>query len=153
MVDLPPGNDIIVGGDVDRVTVSVRVSGDALDPDEVTRALGVRPTFAASKGDRRTSGSREVTQRTGVWCVEFGGAPEEWTLDDAIRQLLVRLPSAPTVWDELAAKYKLDVFCGLHLARWNRGFMLPPDVLRQLAERHLHLDVDIYCVESDEAAT
>ncbi len=153
MAELPPGDYVSVGGDVDRITLSVRVAGDQLDPDEVTRALGAAPTFAARKGERRPSGGREVIQRTGVWFVEFQGAPVEWTLDEAIAALLDRLPADMAVWDELAAKYELDLFCGLHLGAWNRGFALPPGLLHRLAERHLELDVDIYCVGSDETAT
>jgi len=152
MTELPPGDYVSVGGDVDRITVSVRASGDQLDPDEVTGALGTAPTFAARKGERRTSGGREVVQRTGVWFVEFR-APEEWTLDEAIGELLDRLPSDTKVWAQLAAKYELDLLCGLHLSAWNRGFVLPAALLARLAERHLELDVDIYCVGSGEAAT
>jgi len=111
---------------VDRITVSVRVAGDQLDPDVVSRALGTAPTFAARKGERRPSGGRDVFQRTGVWFVEFQGAPEEWTLDEAIAALLDRLPADIAVWDEVAAQYGLDVFCGLYLRSWSRGFALPP---------------------------
>jgi hypothetical protein len=150
MPELPPGEYVTVGGDVDRITVSVRVGGDDLDPDEVTRVLGVEPTFAARKGDRRRSAGGEVVQRTGVWCVNFEGAPEEWTLGDAVGQLVARLPHDPAVWEGLAARYSLDVFCGLHMSCWNRGFALDPALLRQLADRHLKLDVDIYYVGSGD---
>ena len=40
----------VVGGEVDRIEVSLRVAGDALDPQRITRMLGVSPTFAARKG-------------------------------------------------------------------------------------------------------
>ena len=153
MPELPPGEYVTVGGDADRVTVSVRAVGDDLDPDEVTRALGAVPSFAARRGDRRGSPGREVIQRTGVWSAQFGGAPREWTLGEAIDALLERLPSDLAVWDALAAKYRLDVFCGVHLEGWNRGIALGPMLLRRLADRHLELSLDIYYVESDEAAT
>jgi hypothetical protein len=153
MTELPPEGYVVVGGDVDSVNVSVRVAGDQLDPDEVTTALATSPTFAARKGERRLSGGREVVQRTGVWLVDFRGAPEEWTLADAINELLNRLPADNAVWERLAAKYVLDVSCGLYLAAWNRGFALPPALLRRLAERHLELNVDIYCNGPRDAAT
>lgn len=151
--ELPPEDYLTVGGDVDRITVSVRASGDALDPDAVTRALGVAPTFAARKGERRRSGDREIVQGTGVWYIEFAGAPAEWTLDEAIAALLDRLPADLAVWDALAARHQLDVFCGLHMSAWNRGVALPPALLRRLADRHLELDFDIYCSGPDEPAT
>ena len=152
MTELPPGDYVSVGGDVDRITVSVRVTGDQLDPDVITRALRTTPTFAARKGDRRPSGGREVVQPTGVWFVEFGGAPQEWTLSEAIGALLDRLPAEIEIWDDLATNHELDVFCGLQMTAWNRGFALPPTLLGRLADRHLELDVDLYCLGSGEAA-
>jgi len=151
--ELPPGEYIVVGGDIDRVSASVRAGGDELDPDEITRAFGVQPSFAARKGDVRLSGGREVRQRTGIWLLNFGGAPEEWTLSDAISELLDRLPADLSVWTHLGLKYQLDVFCGLHISAWNRGFEIVPSVLRRLAERSLSLSVDIYCEGSADQAT
>jgi hypothetical protein len=142
-----------VGGDADRVTVTIRVAGDDLDPDEVTKVLNISPTFAARKGDRRPSGDRDIVQGTGIWTLTFSGTPSEWTLDEAIPILLDKLPADLAVWDRLAEKYDLDVFCGLQLECWNRGFALSPELLLRLAQRHLELDVDIYYVGSDEAAT
>jgi hypothetical protein len=115
----------------------------------VTRALGVAPTFAARKGDQRTVAGHEVTQRTGVWVLEFGGAPEEWSLDDAIDRLLMLLPGDLRVWERLAAAHRLDVFCALHLKCRNRGVTLSPELLRCLADRHLELGLDIYYVGPD----
>ena len=84
-------NDFTAGGDIDEVSVSLRVAAPDLEPFEVTALLAVNPTFAARKGDRRRSGSTEVVQRTGIWIFAL---PEsrEWELPDAIRTLLARLP-------------------------------------------------------------
>ena len=150
MKDLPPGEYVVVGGDIDRVTVSLRVVGDDVDPHQVSEMLGVQPTFAARKGDRRLEAGREIIQRTGVWGFGFGGAPEEWTLADAISALIDRLPADLSVWGRLASSHRLDVFCGLQIGAWNQGFGLPPELLLRLAERRLELSVDVYCVPSDE---
>jgi len=37
-----------------------------------------------------------------------------------------------------------DVFCGLLLDGWNRGFELSPDLLIKLANRNLRIGFDIY---------
>lgn len=42
---------VTVGGPVDRVTVSLRVFGDDLDPVEVTTLLGCQPTEARRRGE------------------------------------------------------------------------------------------------------
>jgi hypothetical protein len=50
----------------------------------------------------------------------------------------------------LAEKYEVDVFCGIFVDGWNRGFNLSPALMKKLAERYLELDVDIYCNGSDQ---
>jgi uncharacterized protein DUF4279 len=135
----------VIGGDVDKVTASVVISGDALDPDEITRVLGIEPFFAARKGEQRRSrsGTRTISQRTGVWWVQVADTRER-VLGDAIDGLLARLPADLEVWASLAEKYTLRLSCGLHLEDWNRGCELPPEVLKKIVDRRLTLDFDIY---------
>jgi hypothetical protein len=142
--DFPSDEWICAGGEIDRVSVSLRVAGEDLNPEFVSQLLGVTPTFAARKGERRKSGERDLVQRTGVWFLEL---PEssEWELADALTELLARLPGPGAVWDALAERYTLDMFCGVFLNSWNRGFALPPTLLQALGERHLEFGVDIYC--------
>ena len=101
MNDLPSDEWIRAGGEIDRVSVSLRVAGDDLEPESVSRALGVAPTFMARKGERRMSGEREVVQPTGVWSFALPDSPE-WEIADALRELFSRLPSPGPVWDILA---------------------------------------------------
>jgi len=155
MAELPPDESIVetAGGEVDRVRVCLRASSDQLDPEAISLALGVSPTFAARKGDRRSTRGGESVQCTGVWYVDFAGAPEEWTLGEAIAALLDRLPSDQQVWKVLAEHHDLEVYCGLHLSEWNRGAELAPSVLRRLADQHLTLSLDIYFEGDDGGAS
>lgn len=155
MVEFPPDEFIAItaGGEVDRVHVCLRASSDELDPEALSLALGVQPTFAARKGNRRSTRGGESVQRTGIWYFQFPGVAEEWTLDEAIAALLDRLPSEQTVWDALAKQHRLDVYCGLHLDEWNRGAELSPELLRRLANQHLTLSLDIYFEGADGAAS
>lgn len=130
------------GGEIDRVRVSLRFSGNDLDPEVVSRALGVAPTLARRKGEAPDEG-RAFRQPTGVWYLEL---PEsnEWILGDAIEELLRRVPAPAHVCSELALRYDGEVFCGLLLGRPNRGAVIEPRVLALLAERSLSIDLDIY---------
>jgi hypothetical protein len=131
-----------VGGDPDKVTVSVHVSGTDLDPDLVTNVLGVAPTFSARKGDIRERLQRQIVQPTGVWYIDAPNS-SEWLLADAIDVLLRRLPPAGSAWDHLASKYELRLSCAVHLGDWNQGLNLPAPLLREVAARHLALDFDL----------
>ena len=133
----------VAGGEIDRVQVSVRISGDTLAPDRITRMLGVQPTFAAGKGEMIDRGGVPVAQRTGMWCFELP-ASTEWELSDAVRTLLEQLPADPALWESLAAEFKTDVFCGLFLADANRGTELSLETMALLVERRLPLGLDIY---------
>ena len=146
MPDRPSHPHFTVGGDLDELRLSVRITGDLLDPDGVTRTLGVEPTFAARKGEVREASGAQVIQRTGVWYVDLAES-SEWVLDDAITTLLERLPSDPSVWRDLAATHSIDLLCGAFLLGWNRSFVLSPETLTALADRHMALSVDIYCEE------
>jgi len=133
----------VVGGEVDRIEVSLRVAGDALDPQRITRMLGVSPTFSARKGDRRGDAASPVIQRIGVWAYRLPASPE-WELGDAIRTLLEQLPPDPALWEALASEFRTDVFCGLFLGDTNRGAEIPVETLALLAERRLTLSLDIH---------
>lgn len=125
-----------------RTTVSLRIFGDALDPDAITRLMGVEPTGCARKGDtRRTASSRDVVARSGSWRLH-AGVPGD--LGTQIGALLATLPSDPSVWRELSQRYRCDVFCGLFMRDANEGTELPPEVLAMLGERGLRLGLDIY---------
>lgn len=145
MPDAPDADEVVIGGRVARVQVSLRFVHDDLDPDRITTLLGQPPTFAAAKGTRRQSRGRELVQRTGVWSHQLAAEPtERGTLPDAIRALLSRFPSDVGVWRELRALATGSVFCGLFLSTENQGAALSPKLLADLAERGLTLDLDIY---------
>ena len=145
----PESQAFQTGGDVGRLSVSISVSSDSLNPSAITELLGVPPTFAAKKGSQRQSGSSIVTQPTGVWLYGFGEASSEWVLEDAIEALLGRLTSDLAVWAALRGEHRIRLSCGLHLDAWNRGCELSSALLRKLADRGLALDLDIYCVSEN----
>jgi hypothetical protein len=128
-----------------RLSVTLRVAGDVLDPAEISRVLGVDPDFSARKGEERRSRSGTVTQPIGIWTRRARlGSAEDWDLDGAIRGLLADLPNDIAVWRDLGTRYQLDVFCGLFMERGNQGAGVSPATLLALGERGLILDLDVY---------
>jgi hypothetical protein len=60
--------------DTRKTYASLRVMGDDLDPEQVTRILRVVPTTAYAKGDKYpAAGGRELIGRTGVWLLSTDG--------------------------------------------------------------------------------
>src|SRR5687768_9220797 len=82
--DLSMGDGFSVGGEVDRVVISLRIMGDTVVPDRLTRMLGVEPTFSATKGETIDRQGVPVTQPSGMWSYDLPTS-SEWELSDAIR--------------------------------------------------------------------
>jgi hypothetical protein len=137
-----PTGDTPAGRDIDRLEIELRVTGDELDPDRITRMLGVNPTLAARKGEELDVAGVPVAQRTGIWTYALPASPE-WELGDAIDTLLERLPHDPALWESLAGWATVAVVCGLYIHDVDRVASLAPDTLARLAERRLALSLQI----------
>jgi Domain of unknown function (DUF4279) len=129
---------------------SLRVAGDTLVPAEVTRLLGCNPTRAHAKGElikgKRTG--REHAARTGVWCLAATNC--EQGLGPQILKILNCLKPGPTAWADLASRYRVDLFCGVFLRRYNDGLSIGPDALAALAVRGIELSLDIYSAADND---
>jgi hypothetical protein len=64
----PTGKTVyLTGGEVDKTSVSLRFSGDTLDPDEITNLLDCRPTHSYRKGDVLPDDRNSRIAQTGMW--------------------------------------------------------------------------------------
>jgi len=136
---------IKVGGPIDRAHVSLRMMGDSLIPEEVTRLLGSQPTNAYRKGETIGGLRRPRVAKAGMWRLD-GELPETTDLEQQVMALLSRLTPDLAVWCGLSPDLRVDVYCGVFLEDWNRGFSLSPRVMQMLSERGIELGVDIYGV-------
>lgn len=141
-----PEGTIWFGGEPDEALLCLRVCGDNLDPDVVSRALGCQPSRSQRKGEPVLSPAGEIKRiaRTGSWLLDYpvGGNA---TIGEAIHALLRRLPDDQSVWTSLTSEFAVDLICDLIVKCVNRGFELSPEVLGVLAERGITLGFDIFC--------
>ena len=123
-----------------RTVATLRIIGDDLDPDEVTRLLGVEPTAQSRKGEANRSG---YPAPHGIWRL---GATEQvpGDLNAQIDELLAKVTPDPSVWTDLTRKFRCDIFCGLFMQDGNEGEQLEPRILAMLGSRGLQLGLDIY---------
>lgn len=130
---------------VETSAVTLRIHGDDLVPQEITRMLGVSPTHAVLKGQEI------VGQKTGrIWIAKSGmwrlcaadRNPEN--VDAQIQELFSRMTADIAVWRSIAKKYKMDLFCGLFMREKNDGLSISPQSMTTLAERGIELWFDIY---------
>ena len=134
-----------------RSCASLRLFGDDLEPEEITRLLCCLPTSSQKRGEiirHRTDGGQHVAP-TGKWLLSenecFPG-----DLDGQIQRLLGRVTDDLSVWHDLVSRFRTDLFCGIFVQQWNEGFSLSPTVLAALGNRGIKLDFDTY-IKSNEA--
>lgn len=140
-----PEGTVWSGGPVDRFRITLRISGEHLDPDRISALLRCKPSGSERKG--APVGSR--IPKRGQWhlTVDSKDCSEEVDVEDAVRMLLDRLPSASEPWSSLSRDYRVDIFWGIFMDRENQGFGIPAEISRMLADRRLETGFDVYAPE------
>ena len=133
-----------------RSVAALRVSGDELDPEEITRALGCMPTASQRKGEVRIGKYTQasVIARIGQWRLD-ATPTEPADLTAQVGELVGKLTSDLTVWKTISAKYRIDLYCGWFMKGGNEGVKMPPETIKSLSSRFIALDVDIYGPDGD----
>ncbi len=138
------GRTVTVGGSADRTALSLTIYCGDIDPDQITKQLGVEPTETHRKGERRKQRYRAYTQSAWFLSLE-ATAPRG--LEELLHDLLRRLPpSTSAVWSNLRAAYDVQLRIGLFLNEWNRGFVVHSNLVAQAAHIANKFDFDIYGV-------
>lgn len=127
-----------------RSVASLRIFGDDLHPEEISRLLGCAPTRAWPKGHVQVSKpGREYKKKTGGWLLHASDTEPE-NLDAQVSELVAKLTSDLGTWAELAQRFQIDLFCGWFMEGTNEGVSVSTKTMRALAERGIELSLDIY---------
>jgi hypothetical protein len=95
-----------------KISITVRVSGDRLDPEEITDILHVTPHVARRKGGMQISSSgKEIRSKFGFWTWKSEDITGTLTVNDHINRLRVvfehayislgDLPQAENTWVDI----------------------------------------------------
>ena len=137
---------------INKTVASLRITGEDLDPEEISSMLGQSSDYAQKKGDEimgRNTGLVRVA-KFGMWQLAAPGS-EPGDLDSQISHILGKLTDDLSVWNQLAVKYDIDIFCGLFMEKENEGLCISPESLASLGERGIELGLDIYAGDNDHA--
>lgn len=123
--------------------VSLRIMGDTLIPDEVTRLLGVAPGHSHVLGETYHFKTGSSKRKQGMWS---RGArdrkPED--LEAQINEIFEGLPDDASVWRRLSTEYDVELFVGLFMDESGEGLDLEPATLKFLGERGIKLELCLY---------
>jgi hypothetical protein len=125
-----------------RVSVSLRVFGDGLEPDEVSALLGCQPSRSYRKGDNRPQGDHAI-ELTGAWILD-SVLSEKAEIEEHVESLLSKISNDSDEWANLTARFSASILCSLFLDQYNEGFELSPRLAQSMAERGLVIAFDIY---------
>jgi hypothetical protein len=146
-------SNVTGGGPIPWFCVSLQIHAKDLDPDKITRLLGVEPDRAQRRGVPMPSrGDRPPrVPWIGMWSIDLRpqqapGCPVE----TAISRVLDRITVPLDVWHRARAGAIVRIAIGLSLDEDNRGFGLEPALLRRAADFGIALDFDIYYGADDE---
>ena len=135
-----------------RSIATLRLSGELLDPAEISARLGTAPTGSHCKGDVvRTTTGQEITRMFGLWRLETARQTPE-SLERQIGDVLSRLTQDLETWRTLSKTYTVDLYCDLFMDDSNEGLELSTACLAALADRGIKLGLDFYAPSRIPAA-
>ncbi len=134
-----------------KSTASLRVFGDELDPDTVTRTLGHEPSQSYRRGDFISPGRRPEQRKCGMWLLAATDAEPE-AFEEQIEALLLKLTDDLTVWRKLTEHYQVDLYCGFFMDTSNQGFSLPARSMSLLTARGIEIGFEVYAPSPEEEA-
>jgi hypothetical protein len=136
---------------LERSVATLRIMGDELVPEEISRLLSAVPTSAHAKGHQFPSGpaGRIVTRQSGMWRLRAKEAEPE-NLDGQVSELLGQVTCDLSVWNDIATRFRVDLFCGWFMGSGNEGVEISPKTMLALAQRGIQLSLDIYGPEASD---
>jgi hypothetical protein len=125
--------------------VSLRLTGDGVEPDEVTAALGLEPTYSARKGDHFRQNPRYMVHRSNIWTHSVT-ADSNVPFEEQIPSLLDQLEARSVALDDLLdrADVEAELFLGFSSGDGQGGTFFPPGLLSRIGALGLALDLDLY---------
>jgi hypothetical protein len=121
---------------------SLRVSGDALQPDEIGSLLDLKPTKVHLKGEPRPGKSKLVWNNS-LWLLQ---SPSSDDCEPAqhLEWLLNSLEPKAGIIKDIADRFRVELFCGFSSENGQGGFTLDAQMLQRIASLGIPFALDLY---------
>lgn len=123
-----------------ETSAALRIIEDALDPELVTRALGIEPTRSGIKGISPNNRGRPLPY--GYWAISSEGRVDSDELEQHIVALLDLLPDF--FQNSVPAGARCEMHCSWHSATGHGGPSISAQTLTRLGIMGIELDFDFY---------
>jgi hypothetical protein len=122
---------------------ALRITGDSLRPNAISRLLGCSPTLGHVKGQIEPSKGKPIVREAGCWQLDAAGQ-QPGDLDAHVAELFGRVNSALPAWKTLSGVCKADLFCVYFLSEADEVVQASPETLKVLGDRGIRLGLRIY---------
>lgn len=132
-----------------RITASLRVFRDDLEPDAITELLQLAPSHAHRKGDLISPRCGTAKRNEGAWILD-SDAPEDQALSAHIQSLVRLLGERSVLVAELSdSGYDISIYCGMFFPEEGVGTgqhndSLSPQLMNFIASIHAELNISYY---------
>jgi len=123
----------------DIAKVEVGLTGDGMEPDEVTKIVGLSPTRSFRKGERVSKRGIERVQPWSLWALEAEGEDVEATVRVLLTQLEGRLDAWNLAIKETKAQASVSIWWEPEGGQG--GFTISSDLMRRLTEFGERVDI------------
>ena len=131
-----------------RTYAAFRLVGEDLDPEAVSRALGLEPDVARAKGEEITAGrvGPARQQRTGIWSLSTENHLTSTSLDSHLGHLLGRIEPSRSQLEALRRDddIRADFLCYWRSATGHGGPEVSAETLGRIAALGASLGIDFY---------
>ncbi|WP_374380515.1 DUF4279 domain-containing protein [Dongia sp.] len=127
-----------------RSVAALRIGGDGLVPEEISKMMGSAPSRAHREGEKfgGSDGLRNE-RKSGQWSLEATDREPE-NFDRQINEILSKLTDDLAVWARVRASYEVDLFCGWFMGSSDEGIDVSPENLKALGDRGIKLSICMY---------
>ena len=127
------------------LSACLRISGDEVDPDSVTKALGLEPNFTGRKGQRVGGKSKSAVFESNLWGHIFSEEfhePFDAQLSEFVGRLEKRGKQLRALYDR--KEVGAELLLGFASSNGQGGFTLPAELLARIAALGLDVSLDLY---------
>jgi hypothetical protein len=126
---------------------ALRIGGDSLEPDAISRLLGSRPTLAYVKGQIEPSKGKAIIRETGGWHLD-AAEQQPGNLDAHVAELFGRVNNDLSAWATLSGEYKIDLFCVYFMSEADGSVEVSAQTLKVLGDRGIKLGLRTYAPDN-----
>ena len=138
---------LVLNARIERSEASLLIYGEELEPEAITKLLGVQPSSTHCKGDQLHHSGPPLER--GVWIHDVEGfAPTE--PETLMIELLSKLPEDQELWRQLTEEFDVRLCFVLWLGHWNSAFTISPELVSRIARLNVEITIDIYDDRDDE---